>query len=356
MALKNEAEFWSGRKVLITGHTGFKGVWLTLFLEALGAEVYGLGLAPPSKEPSLFKMSGNWPPWSGTSVLGDILKPGQLDAAFHRSGAEVAFHLAAQALVGLSYEKPAGTFEINVMGTVNFLEAARRAKGLKAAVVVTSDECYRNDGRMSGYEEDDPLGGDDPCSASKAAAELAVGAWRQSFFNQGLLATARAGDVFGGGDFARARLVPDALCSFAESRPAVLRNPWAVRPWQHVLEPLSGYLLLARGLCEGRKELARAWNFGPGLDDHWTVSRLAVRLAELWGGGAKIDMAPSPGYKEAEILTLKADKARDVLGWPARLPLDEALAWTVNWYRAYYRGWPTQDVIHKQIKNYLERD
>jgi len=242
MALKNETEFWSGRKVLITGHAGFKGVWLTLLLEALGAEVYGVSLAPPT-EPSLFKLAAARPP-KGGSLMGDIMAQGRLASAFEQSGAEVAFHLAAQPIVSRSYLAPAGTFAVNVMGTVSFLEAARQASALKAAVIATSDKCYRNDGRRGGYGEDDPLGGDDPYSASKAAAELAVGAWRRSFFQDDrvLLATARTGHVLGGGDFAPARLVPDAMKSFTDGRPLILRRPWALRPWQHVLEPLSGHL------------------------------------------------------------------------------------------------------------------
>jgi CDP-glucose 4,6-dehydratase len=358
MALKNETEFWSGRKVLITGHAGFKGVWLTLLLEALGAEVYGVSLAPPT-EPSLFKLAAARPPKGGGSLMGDIMAQGRLASAFEQSGAEVAFHLAAQPIVSRSYLAPAGTFAVNVMGTVSFLEAARQASALKAAVIATSDKCYRNDGRRGGYGEDDPLGGDDPYSASKAAAELAVGAWRRSCFqdDRGLLATARTGHVLGGGDFAPARLVPDAMKSFTDGRPLILRRPWALRPWQHVLEPLSGHLALARGLYEGRWEWAGAWNFGPDPADHWLASKLAGRLAELWGGGAKVEQAPAPGYQEAEaeIWILNAERARTALNWPVRLPLEEALAWTVDWYRAFYRGWPTLEVVQRQISSYLER-
>jgi len=357
MSLKKEAGFWSGRKVFLTGHTGFKGAWLTQLLEALGAEVHGLALPPPT-QPSLFNLIEGRAARGGASVLGDILEPGLLSSVLKESGAEVAFHLAAQALVGRSYQDPAGTFATNVMGTVNFLEAARRAPGLKAAVVVTSDKCYRNDGRLGGYGEDDPLGGDDPYSASKAAAELAAWAWGRSFFQEGqlLLATARAGNVLGGGDFAQARLVPDALRSFAEGQLLILRRPGAVRPWQHVLEPLSGYLALARGLWEGRRERAGAWNFGPDPADHWPVNRLTARLAELWGEGARVAPAPAPDYQEAEILTLKADQARKQLGWAPRLPLEEALLWTVEWYRAFYRGGRPLEVLERQVLAYLELD
>jgi len=354
MVLKNETKFWAGRKVLVTGHTGFKGTWLTLLLESLGAEVYGLALAPPT-EPSLFNLASARPSGGGASVIGDILEPGRLASVFQESRAEVAFHLAAQALVGQSFLDPEGTFAVNVLGTVKFLEAARRAPGLKAAVVVTSDKCYRNDGRRNGYGEDDPLGGDDRYSASKGAAELAAAAWRRSFFQEGplLLASARAGNVIGGGDFSPARLVPDALRAFAGGRPLVLRRPGAQRPWQHVLDPLSGYLALARGLGECRRDWAGGWNFGPGPDDHWPVERLAERLAELWGEGAAVDLTPAPAYHEAETLTLKADRAREELGWAPRLPLTEALAWTVEWYRAFYRGGRPLEVLQRQIENYL---
>lgn len=354
MVLKSNIKFWSGRKVLVTGHTGFKGTWLTLLLEALGAEVFGLALAPPT-EPSLFEAVAARPRCGGASVIGDILEPGLLDWVFQDSKAETAFHLAAQALVGQSFLDPEGTFAVNVMGTVKFLEAARRAPGLKAAVVVTSDKCYRNDGRLSGYGEDDPLGGDDPYSASKAAAELVMAAWRRSFFREGppLLASARAGNVIGGGDFSPARLVPDALRSFAEGRPLVLRRPGAVRPWQHVLDPLSGYLALARGLREGRRDWVGGWNFGPGQDDHWPVGRLAGRLAELWGEGAAVDLTPAPAYHEAETLTLNAARAREEMGWRPRLPLTEALAWTVEWYRAFYRGGRPLETLQRQIGIFL---
>jgi CDP-glucose 4,6-dehydratase len=357
MTLRNEFEFWSGRKVLVTGHSGFKGVWLTLLLEALGAEVYGLSLSPPT-EPSLFKLVAARPPRGGYSVMGDILDPKRLAAAFKESEAEVAFHLAAQPILSRSYLAPAGTFVVNVMGTVNFLEAVRQATELKAAVIVTGEKCYRNDGRRGGYGEDDALGGDDPYSASKAAAEMAVRAWRQSFFQDDsvLMATARTGHVLGGGDFAQARLMPAAFKAFTEGRPLVLRRPWALRPWQHVLEPLSGYLALARGLLEGRWEWARPWNFGPEPHDHWSASQLAARLAELWGGGAKVNLEPLPGCHEAEaeILILNAERARTVLGWPVRLPLEEALAWTVDWYRAFYRGWPTLEIVERQVEAYLD--
>ncbi|MDR1044223.1 MAG: CDP-glucose 4,6-dehydratase [Candidatus Adiutrix sp.] len=356
MASLADNRFWFGQKVLITGHTGFKGVWLTRLLETLGAEVYGLALAPPAG-PNLFSLAETRWPRGGRSVIGDMLAPGRLASALRESRATVAFHLAAQSLVGQSFLDPEGTFAANVMGTVKFLEAARQAPALKAAVVVTSDKCYRNDGRLSGYVEADPLGGDDPYSASKGAAELAVTAWRHSFFQAGsaLLASARAGNVIGGGDFAPDRLAPDALRAFADGRPLLLRRPGAVRPWQHVLEPLSGYLALARGLGEGRRDWAGGWNFGPGPDGHWPVSRLAGRLAELWGEEARVDFSPAASYQEAERLSLNAGLARTELPWAPRLTLDETLAWTVDWYRAFYRGGQPLETFQQQIDAYLAR-
>ncbi len=348
--------FWAGRIVFLTGHTGFKGVWLTLLLEALGAEVHGYSLPPPTR-PSLFELIPTRLKAEHRSAIGDVRDRAALAAALDRSGAEIAFHLAAQALVGQARREPAETYEINVQGTVNFLEALRRGPESRAAVVVTSDKCYENDGRSRPFREDDRMGGGEPYASSKGAAELAVRAWRQTFWAESgpLVASARAGNVIGGGDFAEDRLVPDAVLAFAAGRPLALRHPEAVRPWQHVLEPLAGYLDLARGLHRGRRDWAGAWNFGPAPADHWPVGRLATRLAELWGGEVGLEPAAAPAYREAPTLRLSAARARRILGWRPRLGLARALALTMEWYRAHYlRDGDPAAVCVRQVDEYLD--
>lgn len=346
--------FWAGRKVFLTGHTGFKGAWLTLMLEALGAEVHGYALDPPTR-PDLWSVTPARLRAEGRDRRGDVRDPESLARSLAESRAEVAFHLAAQSLVGRGHQDPAATFEVNVMGTVNFLEALRRAPGVRAAVVVTSDKCYETPGSARPRREGDALGGDDPYSASKGAAELAARAYARSWAKDGpAVATVRAGNVIGGGDFAPDRLVPDAVRAFAGRRPLVLRRPAAVRPWQHVLEPLAGYLALARGLADGRRDWAEAWNFGPASRDHWPVGVLAARLAELWGPEAEVGAEPAPNYPEAAALTLCAARARRQLGWRPRLGLPKALAWTVEWYRAFHHGEADPaEVGSRQIRDYL---
>ena len=332
--------FWKGRRVLVTGHTGFKGSWLSLWLQSAGAEVTGYALPPPT-DPSLFESArvGR----GMRSILGDIRDAAAFDRAFDVSAAEIVFHLAAQPLVRASYADPVGTWSTNVMGTVNLLEAVRRHPSVGALVNVTSDKCYENREWERAYREDDPLGGRDPYSSSKAGAEIVTSAWRRSFFGGSgapAIATARAGNTIGGGDWAMDRLVPDVLEAFRGGRAVKIRNPDAVRPWQHVLDAVAGYLVLAERLRTDGAPFAQAWNFGPGGSDVRTVRSVVERLVALWGDGARWEPDPDRASQppEAGLLQLDSAKARTRLAWAPRLPLDEGLAWTAQWHRGYAPG------------------
>lgn len=327
------AGFWRGRRVLVTGHTGFKGAWLCWWLAHLGAKVAGFALAPPTS-PSLFEASGLAA--AIDSVRGDVRDGPALERAFGVHRPEIVFHLAAQSLVRRSYREPIETFATNVLGTVQCLESARRCDAVRAVVLATTDKCYRNRGDGRAYRESDELGGDDPYSASKACAELAAHAYRRSFLDTGraLAATVRAGNVIGGGDWAEDRLVPDALRAFAAGRPLEVRNPDAVRPWQHVLDPLRGYLALAERLHAGERPAATAWNFGPDEGDARPVSWLVDQLADRLGAKAAWRHDAGEHPHEAAELALDSGKARAGLGWRPRLPIAEALDWVVDWHKA----------------------
>jgi CDP-glucose 4,6-dehydratase len=330
------ASFWRGRRVLVTGHTGFKGSWLCAWLQLLGARVHGYALPPES--PSHCHAAGV--EGGMTSVHGDLRDAAALTAAVAAARPEVVFHLAAQPLVRRGYREPAETWEVNVMGTVRLLETLRRSPGVRAVVVVTSDKCYRNREWDRGYRESDALGGDDPYSASKAAAELAAGCWRASFFAAGgaAIATARAGNVIGGGDWAEDRIVPDLARAFAAGVPAVIRSPASLRPWQHVLDPLHGYLRLAMRLCDEPAAAARAWNFGPAADDAVPVLELACGFARAFERPALLRVeVPLAAPHETRTLRLDAGQARARLGWAPLLPLAEAVRWTAEWYAAWIR-------------------
>jgi CDP-glucose 4,6-dehydratase len=332
------AEFWRGRRVLVTGHTGFKGSWLVLWLERLGASVTGYALAPPT-DPSLFEVArvGD----GMTSILADVRDAARLRAAVHDAAPEVVLHLAAQSLVRASYEDPLGTFETNVLGTANLLDAVRDAQSVCAVVVVTTDKCYQNRNLDQPFREDEPMGGDDPYSASKGCAELVAASFRASYFQDGKsarVATARAGNVIGGGDWARDRLIPDMLAALDAGRPVSIRYPDATRPWQHVLEPLGGYLLLAEALAEGRPGADSAWNFGPAESDVQPVRRIADTLSTAWGEGAAWEIDGQSHPHEAATLRLDTAKARQGLHWQPRLALDTALQWIVDWHRARRGG------------------
>lgn len=346
--------FWKGRSVFITGHTGFKGAWLCLWLRHLGARVTGYALEPPT-DPSLFDLAtaGN----EMSDLRGDVRDAEALESSIQNAAPEIILHLAAQSLVRLSYENPVETFATNIMGSVNLLEAVRRAPSVLAALVVTSDKCYENHGWARGYREGDAMGGFDPYSSSKGCAELVTAAYRRSFFEGRAgraagIATARAGNVIGGGDWAKDRLLPDLLKSFAEGRPAVIRNPLATRPWQHVLEPLRGYLMLAERLWNGDDTIPGGWNFGPHGTDVKPVSWIADAAAKHWGGNASWERDSECHPHEAHSLQLDIAKAESQLGWHPVLTVEEAVAWTVRWYRGLLDGQSARALALRDICEY----
>ncbi|MCC7411659.1 MAG: CDP-glucose 4,6-dehydratase [Gammaproteobacteria bacterium] len=349
--------FWRGRRVLVSGHTGFKGAWLSLWLQRLGARVYGYALAPAT-EPSLFELAGVA---SGMqSHIADVRDLPRLAQELRAIEPDVVLHLAAQALVLESYRDPVATYATNVMGTVHLLEAARAVAGLRAIVVVTSDKCYENREWSWPYRENDPLGGHDPYASSKACAELVTSAYRNAFADPAGertgVASARAGNVVGGGDWAADRLLPDLVRAFTARRRAAIRNPEAIRPWQHVLEPLGAYLHLAERLAGDPARCARAWNFGPDPIDTRTVRWVADRVAALWGDGAAWEQDPGSRPHEARSLRLDCSLAAAELGWRPSLGLEEALAWTVEWYRAAAADPARAAAITcAQIDAYMER-
>jgi CDP-glucose 4,6-dehydratase len=350
---------WAGRRVLVTGHTGFKGSWLSLWLHQLGAEVTGFALPPPT-DPSLFEAARV----AGlvTHVEGDVRDPDALARVVEAARPEVVFHLAAQPLVRLSYDQPVETFATNVMGTVHAMEAARRVGGVRAFVCITTDKCYENREWVWPYRENEAMGGHDPYSASKGAAELAVAAYRRSYFSgtdaggELLLASVRAGNVIGGGDWALDRLVPDLVRAFEAGRAPEIRLPGSVRPWQHVLEALGGYLLIAERMLAGDRAMADAWNFGPADDDARPVSWIVERMRAAWGGDAAAPV-PFTGAvpHEAGLLRLDCSKARVGLGWRPALPLGDALGWIVDWHKRVRAGDDARAVTLEQVANYRAR-
>lgn len=349
------ATAWAGRRVFVTGHTGFKGSWLTLWLSAMGSDVAGYALPPD--DPGLFRSARLHELVRHTE--GDVRDAGALAGALARHEPEVVLHLAAQALVRPSYRDPVATYATNVMGTVHLLEAVRRTPSVRAVVVVTSDKCYENREWDWGYRETEAMGGADPYSSSKGCAELVTASWRRSFFpprdhgRHGVaIATARAGNVIGGGDWACDRLVPDALRAFAAGEALVVRYPDAVRPWQHVLDPLAGYLLLAERLLSDGPTFADGWNFGPGPDGERPVRDVVGTLTSLWGGDARWRTTGEPQPHEAGFLKLDCSKARARLGWRPRLAFTEALALTVDWSRSHAAEGRARELTLGQIEAY----
>jgi CDP-glucose 4,6-dehydratase len=345
-------DFWAGKRVFVTGHTGFKGAWLALWLTSLGARVAGYALKPATR-PSLWQLVQDGA--GVASTIADVRDPVAIAGAIDSFKPEVVFHLAAQSLVRPSYEDPVGTYATNVMGTVHLLEAVRRARGVRAVVNVTSDKCYQNLETGQAYRESDPMGGRDPYSSSKGCAELVTAAYRASFFASGVaLASARAGNVIGGGDWAADRIVPDTVRAAVAGEAVKVRNPTAVRPWQHVLEPLAGYLQLAERLCEAPGEYAEGWNFGPDDEDAVPVETIVSTVTRLWGPPARWESDRGPHPHEAHFLRLDSSKARKRLGWRPRLRLESALEWTVEWYKAQAQGADARALTLAQIARYME--
>lgn len=348
------ASVWSGRKVLVTGHTGFKGSWLAQMLQLLGSRVAGYSLAPDT-DPSHFECLD----WNIDHVLGDVRDLDALGRFCTKVEPELVIHMAAQPLVLRSYRQPRDTFEVNVMGTLNVLEAVRATPSVRAVLIVTSDKCYENEDGRRCHGEADPMGGHDPYSASKSCAEILTTSYRRSFFNPEsygaahsvLLASARAGNVLGGGDWAADRLVPDFARAYRAGQKVVLRNPRAVRPWQYVLDPLFGYLLISQQLLEGNVAAAKAWNLGPDAASAWTVEQIADCAAAFWKGfryevvGAELH--------EAASLTLDSTMASTELGWKPIFDVQQTLEWTLGWYEAFLRRGEVS--TRQQIAHYLER-
>ena len=352
----NGSAFWKGRRAFLTGHTGFKGGWLALWLQRLGAQVTGYSLAPPTT-PSLFETAQVGRGMS--SIIGDILDLPKLQRAMAEARPEVVLHLAAQPLVHAGYGDPVETYRTNVMGTVHVLDAVRRTPGVRAVVNVTTDKCYENHEWVWGYRETDRLGGFDPYSNSKACSELVTQSFRSAFFHPDrqaqhgvALASARAGNVIGGGDLGQDRLVTDIIRSIAAGEPVKIRRPDAIRPWQHVLEPLSGYLLLAERLCSDGARHGGGWNFGPRDDDARPVRWIVEQLTRLWGPEARWQLDSAEHPHEARFLKLDCSLARDTLGWGPRLALVQALEWIVEWHRALANSADMQALCLAQIERF----
>lgn len=347
-----EPEFWNGKRVYLTGHTGFKGSWLSLWLQSMGAVVKGYSL-PPATTPALFDEARVADGME--SEIGDIRDLACLKASVDSFGPEIMIHMAAQPLVRLSYREPVDTYSTNVMGTVNLLEAARHCDTVEVIVNVTTDKCYENREWVWGYREDEPMGGHDPYSNSKGCSELVTSAFRSSYFSgKGApsLASARAGNVIGGGDWAEDRLIPDILRAFEESKPVVIRNPLATRPWQHVLEPLSGYLVLAQKLYEHGNFFAQGWNFGPRDQDVKPVQAILEHMVSEWGDGASWQLDKDAQPHEARLLKLDISKASSVLGWQPRWTLEEALGLIIEWQRHFAVGGDARMKCLEQIENH----
>lgn len=347
--------FWKGKKVLITGHTGFKGSWLSLLLSYLGSEVIGYSLKPPSS-PSLYEVTRL--DQLINSIDGDVRNYDYLKEVIEKTAPDIVFHMAAQSLVRPSYQDPITTYSTNVMGTVNLLEAIRQTNKVKVVINVTSDKCYENKEWLWGYRENEPMGGYDPYSNSKGCAELVTSAFRNSFFNSSnsvALASVRAGNVIGGGDWAKDRLIPDIIRALTKNEPIIIRNPQSIRPWQHVLEPLNGYLALAENLWEKGQEFAEGWNFGPIDEDAKTVSWIVEYLTQSWipQGTWKLESQDQP--HEANYLKLDCSKSRNRLNWEPLINLEHGLNWIVLWY-SQYQSQDARQATLEQIKQFCQLD
>lgn len=348
-----KADFWQEKKVFITGHTGFKGSWLSLWLQSVGANVIGYALKPPTS-PSLFEVAQVAE--GMTSIIGDVRDIEYLQTVIAQHQPEIIFHMAAQPLVRYSYSNPVETYATNVMGTVHLLEAVRQVESAKVVINITSDKCYENQEWVWGYRENEPMGGYDPYSNSKGCAELVTSAYRQSFFHkEGIaLASVRAGNVIGGGDWAQDRLIPDIMQAIMAEKPVIIRNPQAIRPWQHVLEPLHGYLMLAEKLWENGTTYASAWNFGPNEEDAKPVQWIVERLTQMWSNNASWILDNKQHPHEAHYLKLDCAKAKTKLAWHPKWTLETALENIIYWYQAYKKRQDMQLITMRQIDSYQQ--
>jgi len=351
--------FYKGKKILVTGHTGFKGSWLSIWLHELGAEVVGVSLDPYSEKDN-FVLSG-----IGKKIMEDIradIRDGEkMKELFAQYQPEIVFHLAAQPLVRLSYEIPVETYQTNVMGTINIMEAIRATESVKVGVMITTDKCYDNKEQMRGYKEEDPFGGYDPYSSSKGACEIAIQSWRRSFFNpmdygkkhRVSLASVRAGNVIGGGDWAKDRIIPDCIRALEAGKPIDIRSPKAVRPWEHVLEPISGYMLLAQKMWEHPIEYCEGWNFGPEADSVSTVWEVATKLVHSFGRGKLKDISDPNALHEANLLMLDITKAKTRLGWKPRLDALQTIDLVADWYKRY-QSEEVYKICIEEIERFLQ--
>ncbi|MAY40960.1 MULTISPECIES: CDP-glucose 4,6-dehydratase [unclassified Neptuniibacter] len=347
-------KFWKGKKVFITGHTGFKGSWLTLWLKELGADICGYSLIPPTT-PNFFSLANI--NTGITSHIADIRDLTTLKDSLRKSEAEIVIHFAAQPLVRKSYQEPIETYTTNVLGTVNILEAARNTSTVRCILNITSDKCYENIENNNAFTESDPMGGHDPYSASKGCSELITSSYSKSFFEESgvILASARAGNVIGGGDWAQDRLIPDIIQAFSTQQNAIIRSPNATRPWQHVLEPLSGYLILCEAMYRQDKKYAGPWNFGPHKHDIKPVKHIVKELSNLWGENAVYTLQEtSTSVHEAQTLRLDCTKAIKTLNWQPKWTIEQALSHTVSWYKAYSNDEDIRAFTLKQIQKYCE--
>lgn len=349
--------FYNGKKVLITGHTGFKGSWLSIWLHELGAQVVGIAKNPNTSKDNfvLSNISEKI-----TSLIGDIQDIEYIKQVFAKFQPEIVFHLAAQPLVRLSYEFPVETYNTNVMGTINILEAIRATKSVKVGIMITTDKCYENKEQIWGYRENESMGGHDPYSSSKGAAEIAIASWRMSFFNPEeykkhgkSIASVRAGNVIGGGDWAKDRIIPDCIRSLEERKPIEIRFPNAVRPWQHVLEPLSGYLLLASKIWNEPTKYCEGWNFGPKIESIVTVWEMASKVIKEYGEGQLLDFSDSSALHESKLLMLDISKAKFKINWEPKMNIDQTISLTIDWYKKYKMG-NVYNLCIENIKSFLK--
>lgn len=351
-SLEMTPSFWNNKRVLITGHTGFKGSWLTIWLKKLGAEVIGYSNSIPTN-PSLCELSGINS--DITSITGDIRDLDALRNTFSQYNPQIVIHMAAQSLVSPSYDDPVETYSTNVMGTVNLFECIRKTNDTSVIINVTSDKCYENKETLNGYVETDRIGGHDPYSNSKACSELVTSSFRNSFFsdypNEKNLASVRAGNIIGGGDWSENRLVPDIMKSLQQELPLKIRNPNGIRPWQHVLDPLNGYLTLAEHLWDHGSKFSEAWNFGPEQNNIKPVSWIVEQISEYWGSSLKWEKSVHD-FHETNVLSLNCSKSKSQLNWNPKLNLIDSIKWTVDWFKEFYNKSDMREITEKQINDF----